>query len=231
MNSWHRFSILTGGIVWLAALVGAANAPAASAQAFYLKSGDTVVFYGDSITEQNYYNQWVELYTVTRFPAMRVQFFGEGVGGDRVSGGGGGPIDQRLARDVFAHKPTVVSIMLGMNDGSYQPTTDKIQSDYVSGYEHLLESVRANAPGARVTLLGPSPYDEVTRPLMFPGGYNAVMERFAGLDRDLAQRYGALFIDLNAPVVAAIEKAEAADAESRRCCCRIACIPIRWRTG
>ena len=76
---------------------------------FYLKNGDTVVFYGDSITEQNYYNQWVELYTATRFPSMRVHFYGAGVGGDRVTGGGGGPIDQRLERDVFAEKPTVVT--------------------------------------------------------------------------------------------------------------------------
>ena len=77
-----------------------------NARGFYLHDGDTVVFYGDSITEQNYYNQWVELYTATRFPWMRVCFYGAGVGGDRVSGGGGGPIDQRLQRDVFSEKPT-----------------------------------------------------------------------------------------------------------------------------
>lgn len=50
--------------------------------AFYLHDGDTVVFYGDSITEQRYYSQWVEVYTVTRFPHMQVQFFNAGVGGD-----------------------------------------------------------------------------------------------------------------------------------------------------
>ena len=92
----------------------------ANARGFYLHDGDTVVFYGDSITEQNYYNQWVELYAATRFPWMRVHFYGAGVGGDRVTGGGGGPIDQRLARDVFSEKPTVVTVMLGMNDGGYR---------------------------------------------------------------------------------------------------------------
>ena len=29
----------------------------ANTRGFYLHKGDTVVFYGDSITEQNYYNQ------------------------------------------------------------------------------------------------------------------------------------------------------------------------------
>jgi predicted GH43/DUF377 family glycosyl hydrolase len=47
----------------------------ANARGFYLHQGDTVVFYGDSITEQNYYNQWVELYAATRFPWMRVHWW------------------------------------------------------------------------------------------------------------------------------------------------------------
>jgi predicted GH43/DUF377 family glycosyl hydrolase/lysophospholipase L1-like esterase len=188
----------------------AAPAPG-NADGYYLKSGDTVVFYGDSITEQNHYNQWVELFTATRFPSMRVHFYGAGVGGDRVTGGGGGPIDQRLDRDVFAEKPTVVTVMLGMNDGSYRATTDEIQSTYTKGYEHLLDSIREHAPGARVTLLGPSPFDDVTRPVLFAGGYNSVMTHFADLDKELAQKYGGTFVDLNPPVVAALEKAKALD--------------------
>ena len=106
-----------------------------------------MVFYGDSITEQNYYNQYVELYTATRFPWMRVHFYGAGVGGDRVTGGGGGPIDQRLERDVFSEKPTVVTVMLGMNDGGYRATTDEIEQTYVKGYEHMLDSIREHVPG------------------------------------------------------------------------------------
>src|SRR5579875_2218523 len=88
---------------------------------FYLKQNDRVVFYGDSITDQRLYTTFVETYVVTRFPNMKVSFVHSGWGGDRVSGGGGGPIDRRLERDVFAYKPTVVTVMLGMNDASYQP--------------------------------------------------------------------------------------------------------------
>ncbi|HLY43319.1 MAG TPA: GDSL-type esterase/lipase family protein [Terracidiphilus sp.] len=178
---------------------------------FYLHDGDTVVFYGDSITEQNFYNEWVELYTVTRFPWMRVRFFDAGVGGDRVSGGGGGPIDQRLERDVYSEIPTVVTVMLGMNDGEYGPTTDQIQSAYVNGYEHILDSIHQHLPGARITLLGPSPYDDVTAPPKFPGGYNVVMQHFADLDLGLAKKYSATFINLNSPVVSALEKAQLLD--------------------
>jgi predicted GH43/DUF377 family glycosyl hydrolase/lysophospholipase L1-like esterase len=191
-------------------LVAVATASAGGA-GFYLKGGDTVVFYGDSITEQNFYNQYVELYTATRFPHMRVHFFDAGVGGDRVTGGGGGPIDQRLERDVFAEKPTVVTIMLGMNDGSYRATTPEIESMYVKGYEHILDSIHEHAPAARVTLIGPSPYDDVTGPPTFPGGYNAVMRHFADIDKNLAEKRGAAFADFNPAVIAAVEKAQAMD--------------------
>ena len=198
-------------------LVAVATAPATGPrQGFLLKGGDTVVFYGDSITEQNFYNQYVELYTATRFPHMRVHFYDAGVGGDRVTGGGGGPIDQRLARDVYSEKPTVVTVMLGMNDGSYRATTPEIERTYVNGYQHLLDSIHEHAPAARVTLLGPSPYDDVTGPPTFPGGYNAVMQHFADLDRELAQKNGAAFVNLNPAVVAALEKAEAMDPKLAR---------------
>jgi lysophospholipase L1-like esterase len=183
----------------------------ANARGFYLHNDDTVVFYGDSITEQNYYNQYVELYAATRFPWMRVHFYGAGVGGDRVTGGGGGPIDQRLERDVFAEKPTVVTVMLGMNDGGYRATTDEIEQTYVRGYEHLLTSIHEHVPRVRLTLLGPSPYDDVTRPVTFPGGYNSVMQHFAEVDQSLADKYAAAFVNLNPPVVAAIQKADAMD--------------------
>jgi len=185
----------------------------ANARGFYLHNGDTVVFYGDSITEQNYYNQWVQVYVATRFPWMRVHFYGAGIGGDRVTGGWAGPVDQRLERDVFSEKPTVVTVMLGMNDGGYQPTTDEIEQTYVKGYQHLLDSIREHVAGVRLTLLGPSPFDDVTRPVTFAGGYNAVMEHFAEINQSLADKYGAAFVNLNPPVVAAIQKADVMDSK------------------
>src|SRR5437764_6959041 len=85
-------------------------------ESFALKNGDRVVFYGDSITDQRLYTTFTESFVVTRFPSLEVTFIHSGWGGDRVTGGGGGAIDTRLPRDVFAYKPTVMPIMLGMND-------------------------------------------------------------------------------------------------------------------
>jgi lysophospholipase L1-like esterase len=120
---------------------------------FYLKDGDRVVFYGDSITEQRLYTTYAETYVVTRFPQLHVTFVHSGVGGDRVAGGWAGPIDLRLPRDVFAYKPTVMTIMLGMNDGSYRAFDPGIFNTYSTGYQHIIDSVKSTLPGVRVTLI------------------------------------------------------------------------------
>ena len=44
----------------------------------------------------------------------------------RVTGGWAGDIDLRLRRDVIAYRPTVMTIMLGMNDGSYKAWDESI---------------------------------------------------------------------------------------------------------
>jgi len=178
---------------------------------FYLHENDTVLFYGDSITEQRFYTGLVEVYVATRFPHMPIQFFSAGVGGDRVTGGGGGPIDLRLSRDVFPQKPTVVTIMLGMNDGGYGPLTPEVESAYTQGYEHILDSIRQKLPGTRITLLGPSAFDDVTRPVTIPGGYNATLTQLSEIDRRLAQKHGDTFIDLNAPFVDSLKRGLAID--------------------
>jgi len=197
-------------ILPLFALCAAILATHASAQTpekpFYLHDGDTVVFYGDSITEQRYYTQWVETYVATRFPHMHVHFYSVGNGGDTVNGGSAGPIDLRLKRDVLPLQPTVMVIMLGMNDGGYGPLTEKIESTYRTGYEHILNTVHTALPNIRFCLLGPSPYDEVTRPAKFPGGYNPSLIRLGQVDQELANEHSGIFIDLNAPFVAALKR-------------------------
>jgi lysophospholipase L1-like esterase len=179
---------------------------------FAIKDGDRVVFYGDSITDQRLYTTFVETFIVTRFPAMNVTFFHSGWGGDRVTGGGGGPVDRRLERDVFAYKPTVVTVMLGMNDGSYRAFDQKIFDVYAKGYGHLVESLKSNIPGVRITLIQPSPYDDVTRAPKFEGGYNQVLNRYGEYVKSLAEKEGGSVADLNTSVVAALKKAMEIDA-------------------
>src|SRR5690606_37292146 len=80
---------MMGGLLAVCLHTAAAAAEPAAGD-FYLKNGDRVVFYGDSITERRLYTTLVETYVVTRFPGMNVSFVSSGWGGDRVSGGAGG---------------------------------------------------------------------------------------------------------------------------------------------
>src|SRR5205807_2447522 len=51
-------------------------------------------------------------------------------------------------------------------------------------------------------------FDDVTRkPTVKEGGYNAVLVKYGEFVRDLAKREGLTSVDLNAPVVACLEKA------------------------
>jgi lysophospholipase L1-like esterase len=178
---------------------------------FYLKDGDRVVFYGDSITDQRLYTTFAETYAVTRFPKANVTFVHSGWGGDRVTGGGGGPVNVRLDRDVIAYKPTVVTIMLGMNDASYQTFREPIFNTYAAGYRNMVEKLKKDLPGVRLTLIKPSPYDDITREPKFEGGYNAVLIRYGDFVKELAEKSGVDFADLNTLVVDATKKAFATD--------------------
>src|SRR5580700_8298645 len=178
---------------------------------FYLKDGDRVVFYGDSITDQRLYTTFTESYVLTRFPRMKIGFVHSGWGGDRVSGGGGGPIDVRLQRDLITYKPTVLTIMLGVNDGRYRAYDPDIFQQYSSGYESIVQTVKSALPGVRITAIQPSPYDDVTRAPMFTGGYNAVLVRYSQFLAELASRENLTLADLNTPVVAALRKAKSID--------------------
>jgi lysophospholipase L1-like esterase len=184
-------------------------AAAVAQDPFYLKNGDTVVFYGDSITDQRLYTVFAETYVVTRFPQLNIRFIHSGWGGDRVTGGGGGPIDVRLQRDVIAYKPTVMTIMLGMNDGRYKAFDQETFETFANGYKYILKTVKSSVPGVRITAIEPSPYDDVTKPPMFPGGYNAVLVRYGEFLTELAPTEKLTIADLNTSVVQELGKAAA----------------------
>lgn len=214
-SSRHGFAAAAGVLslalaigLFAPALPAQVAAPAAGPSGFALQSGDRVCFYGDSITEQRFYPAEVQTYALTRFPALHVRFVDAAVGGDTVQGGWAGPIDLRLRRDVFPFHPNVVTIMLGMNDARYRPFDPKIFAVFQTGYEHLIQSLQQHLPGVRIVLLATSPFDDVTQPPQFPGGYNGVLGRYDAFVRQLGREHHLLVVDFNAPMVRVMREAE-----------------------
>ena len=195
--------------LWLAPFLAGVNA--AAEPSFYLRQGDRVCFYGDSITEQRFYGVDVETYVRTRFPHLRVDFVNSGVGGDRVTGGWAGKIDERLQRDVFSFKPNVVTIMLGMNDGGYHAFNQGTFQTYSNGYEHIIASLQKHLPDVRIVLIEPTPYDDVSFPPKFPGGYNGVLLRYATFVRQLAAEHNLQYVDFMTPLVDVLQQAAKED--------------------
>jgi lysophospholipase L1-like esterase len=195
----------------LLALLAATAAAQTAPGGFYLHDKDTVVFYGDSITEQRLYTTFVETFVLTRYPQLRVRFVNAGWGGENAPGGNGGSADVRLTRDVIPYNPTVLTVMLGMNDGGYVAFDEGRFNRYKAGMEHILDVLKAAFPQLRVTLLEPSPYDDVTQEPQFPGGFNSVLVRYGQYVRELAKRNQMLVADLNGPVVEMLKKANVRD--------------------
>jgi lysophospholipase L1-like esterase len=176
-----------------------AGAQARAGDSFFLHDGDRVVFYGDSITAQRYYTRYIEDFVLTRYPALRLNFFNAGVPGDTVYGGYTGDEKHRLARDVVPLQPTVITVMLGMNDPGYVPFDAHIFDVFQNGYKALLSDLKTDFPDARITLISSTPYDELTHGTEFPG-LSTTVQRYGQFVAQLARERGITFVDFNAPV-------------------------------
>ncbi|MGB6686210.1 MAG: SGNH/GDSL hydrolase family protein [Terracidiphilus sp.] len=180
---------------------------------FALRDGDTVVFYGDSITAQRLYTRFVEDFVLTRYPALNVRFVNAGVPGDTVSGGYAGSMTERLERGVVPFHPATITVMLGMNDGGWGYEPAKAEAAFEQGYRALISALRKAAPDAQIVLIRPTPYDEITHGTEFPG-YSLALDKLAD---DVTQIETQLkdagdkkidLVDFHGPLVDALERAK-----------------------
>lgn len=197
-------------VVMIFAASGFFSGSALHAQDFYLHNGDRLTFYGDSITAQRYYTRDIQDFVETRYPTLQVTYHNAGVPGDKATGGYAGDAAVRVTRDVKPWNPTVLTVMLGMNDGDYIPPDPKIFADYQAGYEKLLTMLRSAAPSARITLIENTPYDEITHGTEFTA-YMATTEQNAKAMPALGQREGLPVVDDYSPVKQLLERAKATD--------------------
>ncbi|QDT40383.1 GDSL-like Lipase/Acylhydrolase [Gimesia alba] len=165
-----------------------------------LKSGDSIVFLGDSITHQCLYTQYVEDFFYTRYPKMRLKFHNSGVGGAKAW-----DALARFDRDVAAYKPKYVTVLLGMNDGQYQPFNETIFQTYYKDMQELIAKIKGI--GAQPILMTPTMFDaraaRMGKRKRDPAAvelYNSVLAYYGTWLREVAAESGFGFVDMYSPL-------------------------------
>lgn len=197
----RRFCVL------LALVLSTASVHAAD---FFFKDGDVIVMMGDSITEQHLYSNYVEMWTVTRFPKWKLTFRNVGIGGDRSVGG-----NTRFARDVVSYKPTALTVDFGMNDGGYKVFQDATFKPYMEGLQGIAD--QAKTAGIRVAWVTPQPLDKDDQgPTALSDFYNQTLEKFSAGVKTTADNNAGLFVDQFHPYLKVLDHARGSNAKYER---------------
>lgn len=199
----------------------------AGTKTFFFKNNDSVVFLGDSITEQRLYTTYLEAYTLTRFPHAKFTFRNVGWGGDtawlrqRFHTDEGAlfaakgdeqqalvekAVGAGLTRDVLPLKPTAVTVDFGMNDHAYQAFRPDIFAAYTRSQAQIVKVLAAK--GARVALVTPQPIEE-HRTDPDKDVRNQSLSMFSDGLKGVATNSGALFVDQFNPFMAIMMQARA----------------------
>ncbi len=185
-----------------------------------LQEKDTLLFQGDSITHggripsdwdmnhvmghgyQSILASWIGLDSVAQHPTI----LNRGVSGDSIT-----QLYERREEDIFALNPTVLSLLIGVNDcHDGDETADDVAVRFERVYRALLDEVGRRLPGVRLILCAPFAFlspraaedEEVAR------GDRLRCEktqRLAAVVRTLAGEYGAVYVPFDealAPYVA-----------------------------
>jgi len=192
------FALLLLGLISLGTPLKASVPP--------FQHGDRVVFIGDSITHGGRYHADIYLYHATRFPDRPFVAHNCGISGDTAPG-----TNIRFESDIAVHRPTVATIMLGMNDAyawAFDPSLalqEKISAQ-ASSYDHYTQAMDQMARtlaemDCRMVLIKPSIYDQTAvldQKNLF--GKNDQLGRFAEYIDALAIKYDASVVDFYTPM-------------------------------
>jgi len=142
-----------------------AASSAAEPNSAIFQTGNRILFQGDSITDGNRgrnndpnhilghsYAFLVAARYGALYPERKLEFFNRGISGNKVP-----DLAQRWTKDTIDLKPTVVSILIGVNDiwhplnAGQEVSTEKFEA----GYDKLLAETVAALPNAKIILCEP----------------------------------------------------------------------------
>jgi lysophospholipase L1-like esterase len=173
-----------------------------------LREGDSLAICGDSITEQRMYSVLLEDYLLMCQPAHVAAFTQMGWSGETVAA-----LHGRLASDVLPFRPSVVTLLYGMNDGGYSPPSRATEEAFEQETGGALRELRAG--GARLILAAsPCAVDpERFRSWLFakcsPEVYNRTLSGLGLAARAAAGTGEAVWVDVHGTMLAVMQAAKA----------------------
>jgi lysophospholipase L1-like esterase len=157
----------------------------------FLRDGDVWVFHGDSITHADTYRRACERVFRHLHPEAKVEFVQAGVWGSSSS-----DLVKRIREE--GRKPTVVSLMLGMNNainGAWVKGQPR-EAPLAAYRKDMVDFVRKfKADGAAVVLMSPTLADETCRRTFFRiDGANEFLRDCGRMVREVAEAEGAVYV-------------------------------------
>lgn len=187
---------LAGGL-----LFAQANAALAQTDASQARSGQRIVFFGDSITQAGAgpggYVTLVRETIEQHHPDADVEIIGAGISGNRVPN-----LEARVEKDVLAKKPTTVVIYIGINDVWHSKQGRGTPRDeFEAGLRRLIAQMKD--AGSKVILCTASVIGEKT------DGSNeldAMLDDYCEVSRKVAKDTGSQLLDLRQEFLAYLKE-------------------------
>jgi lysophospholipase L1-like esterase len=183
----------------LVLLVIALTMASCTGERMLMRTGERIVFLGDSITElgvkPNGYVALLRNELNARYPGLALEIIGAGISGNKVS-----DLEKRLAKDVIERKPTIVVIYIGINDVWHWALANN-KGTTKEEFERLLREIiaRAQYSGAEIVLCTPTVIGE-----KFDGTnpQDPMLDQYCAISRKIAFDQGIRLCDLRKAFIA-----------------------------
>jgi lysophospholipase L1-like esterase len=167
------------------------GAPIAHAEDAYLRPHEKIMWVGDSITAQGLYERYVMRVLKTLYPDAGITDVNLGIGGAtapaRFAGG--------IPRSVDEEKPTVMTVMFGVNDTRWSPALDADKvTNYTGGLQQFADlATQKNLP---MLLLRETHFSHNAAGEDFTNNMNAVLMKLFEAQSQLAEKNGLPVVDV-----------------------------------
>jgi len=167
-----------------------------------VKSGQTILFIGDSITDcgkrgtdaplgSGYVKLFADM-LIIRHPKKAITVINKGISGDVVTG-----LRDRWNDDVIRNRPNWLSIKIGINDlhRTLRQSPDAVPPQlYQEAYKDIIERTRDALPKCKLLLIDPFYISTDNAPTSFRGVVLKLLPEYLRIVHDLSRRYGTLHV-------------------------------------